>query len=485
MSKTVFSVRGFVTVAACCLVCSASFAGDALSWLPRDVNAVLRMDIAGLYASPLSHKEEWATKARESFQQHEAIVPPGIDELICVADLDYTNGLRPLKEYAIARPRTGLTLPAMSALMNVDLSQFQDHSAVTSPRGTFVVAAEPAVWLAVPQGGRQTAARWLASHGQSDSGLDRLKTAVAAAADAGQINLVLDLAGAVDTAAVASFLEQQDWKLNSEQRQQIAKLLSTADLLSVNVTVAETIQGRCTVTFTGDAQPLAAVAPEFAAAILQSYGASSVVDEHWKWTVSSHALEGTGPLTLPQVRRLLSLVHNPVVEFSTAEPMDSAAAAPPVPDVVGATQKYVKSVRTILDDLQETLRHTRDNHALWYERSGRKIDDLPMVSVDPDALEFGGKVSSSLRYQGQVERTMNVRAGTAKSQSRAGNSYYYGSTGPYGGWVTQTRANVDPGTIDKAANQQSQEVRFSEWKQIEDGFATLKRELSAKLMAAF
>jgi len=463
----------------------STFAQELLSWMPRDVNAVARVDVARIYASPLALKEQWASKTRTAFQQQQAVIPPGIDEVVSAADLDFSNSLRSLKEFAIARPKAGLSLTAMAALTNTELLKYQDHAALTSPRGTFVVEVSPRTWLAVPQGGRQAAGRWIAAQPVEDAGVRRLQQAVMAHSADFPIVVALDLKGTVETQVAADFLAGQDWKLTAQQVESLKKLLPSVESLVVGVQIDKDIQGRCTIQFQESALPLAAIAQPFVDAVMQAMGASGVGDQNWKWTVSSDSLIGDGPLTAVQVRRLLSVVHNSALELPTGEAGTPSPGETTAEDVVAATRKYVHSIRTTLDDLQDTLRRTRDNHALWYERSGRKIDDLPMMNVDPEALGFGGKVSSSLRYQGQVERTMNVRAGTEKAQSGAGNVYNYGYVGPYGGWAVQQGTAVSPGAIDKAANQQSQEVRFSEWKQIEDGYVTLRRVLTGKLMADF
>jgi hypothetical protein len=142
-------------------------------------------------------------------------------------------------------------------------------------------------------------------------------------------------------------------------------------------------------------------------------------------------------------------------------------------------------VRTVLDDLNGTLRKTKDNHALWFEKSARKIDDLPMLNVDPELLDFGGKVSNSLRYQAQTQRSVRVQAGTVKAQTGANNVYGGTYVGPYGGWSTVRYTNADSAVIDQTARGQAQQVRFGEMKQIEDGYSQIRRRLTEKLMAEF
>jgi hypothetical protein len=250
------------------------------------------------------------------------------------------------------------------------------------------------------------------------------------------------------------------------------------------VTVADAIAGELRVELGSAAAELSPLLKTLLPAIAQRLGMAGSGVESWTWTTKGNAIVGSGPLTAAETRRILSVVQHatPVHAASAASPGAEAATAQPE---VAASQRYLNSLRTILDDMQGTLLRTRDNHALWYERAADKIDDLPMRSVDSELLDYGQKVSSSLRYQGQVQRMANIGAGTTKKQTKAGNMYSYAYAFPYRGYAVVNETSADPAAIDATANQQALDVRFSEWKQIEEGLVQIRRRLTEKLMADF
>ncbi len=474
----------------CCLMLAGATApataADPLNWLPRDVNAVAWIDVAGMYETPLAIKEQWAKKSREAFQQHQAIIPPGVQTFICAAELDFVDGLRPLREFVIAQPSKGMTLSAMAALGSAELSPLDGKTGVLTPRGVYVVEAAPETWLAVAHGGRQAAGRWLKGGPVDDAGLGRLRQAVQSRQTDHQAVLAFDVFDTVSPLSAKSLLLSLDEPPSEAATSSMARVLGGLESVTLSVRIDSDIHGHLDVAFHESTAPLKPVLEALVPATLNALGAAGAASSEWKWLVKGSSIVGDGALSPAELRRLLSIIYNPAANIS-AESGDGNgdSRSPTESPVVTASRKYYRSVRSVCDDLQDTLKKTKDNHALWFERSGRKIDDLTIANVDPELLDFGGRVANSLRYQGQAQRVMNVRAGTTKAQTGAGNMYRYGYVGPYGGWNITTEAPVSTAAIDKSANQQAMEVRFSEWKQIEDGFAQIRRRLTEKLMAEF
>ncbi|OYW16996.1 MAG: hypothetical protein B7Z55_13430, partial [Planctomycetales bacterium 12-60-4] len=438
--------------------------------MPRDVNAVMWIDVAGMYETPLARKEQWAKKSREAFQQQNAVIPPGVKTFLCCAELDFADGLRSLREFVIAQPTQGMTLSALAALGGAELSPMDGKTGVLTPRGVYIVEAEPNTWLAVSRGGRQTAGRWLQAGPDSSPGLDRLRKAVSVHQADHQAVLAFDLFDTVSPIAAKSLLATLEAPPSEADATAMTTTLSSLTSATLSVRIDNEIHAHLEVTFGESSTPLQPVIENLVSATLNVLGASGSTGDDWKWLVKGNGIVGDGRLSPAQLRRIFSIVYNPAANIS-AQTSDGSgnSTSPTESPVVTASRKYYRSVRSICDDLQDTLKKTKDNHALWYERSGRKIDDLPLVNVDPDLLSFGQRVSNSLRYQGQAQRVMNVRAGAYKAQTGAGNMYRYGYVGPYGGWAITHETPVSTNAIDKTANQQAMEVRFSEWKQIEDG----------------
>ena len=71
---------------------------------------------------------------------------------------------------------------------------------------------------------------------------------------------------------------------------------------------------------------------------------------------------------------------------------------------IAASQEYYRTIVKLLDELRGK-RNTSDFYTwsqigTWYEKYARHIDRLPIVNVDPDLLQYGSFVSSSLRDAG-------------------------------------------------------------------------------------
>jgi hypothetical protein len=472
------------------VACSLGFAfpasgADLIDWLPAEVNAALSVRVADIYSSPLAKREAWATQSRDAYVAKDSVIPPGLKELTFGAELNLAGDLEPIRTYAVVAPIPGVTLEAIAALGGGTSFTVDSHAALETPRGAVVVQAQPSVWLGIKPGGRQAAARWMRS-GSTTSNLKTLREALSQRPPKAQIALAIDLTDAVSPDIVDAFLSGLPDAPAAAQKTKVISILATPRYVLWTATIGEAISGEMHFEFAGATSGLAPQVKSLVPALLQQFGMADESMVDWTWSTKGNAVIGSGPLTAAQTRRLMSLVQSATPELAaSASSASSATPASPADRAVSASKRYLTSVRTILDDLQGTLKKTRDNHALWYERSAGKLDDLPLMNVDPELLDYGLKVSNSLRYQAQAQRMANVRAGTVKAQTGAGNMSRYGYVGPYGGYAVSRETDVNPGAIDATANAAARDVRFSEWKQIEDGYGQIRRRLTEKLMAEF
>ena len=110
-----------------------------------------------------------------------------------------------------------------------------------------------------------------------------------------------------------------------------------------------------------------------------------------------------------------------------------------------ASQQYFKSVTGLLDDLTGKRKSdefvTWGQVGLWFEKYAARIDQLPILHVDPDLLDWGSNVSAQLR---QAESAMKgIGAQTGYRLATAPNVQAYNTrteavsgvgVGPYGGY---------------------------------------------------
>jgi hypothetical protein len=146
-----------------------------------------------------------------------------------------------------------------------------------------------------------------------------------------------------------------------------------------------------------------------------------------------------------------------------------------------ASQAYFKAVYTLIEDLRKTLDDTRDNHAVWMERYGRKVDALPILNVDEELLAWGASVGETFREMALAERSSNIRSGVRKSQVYGAYQYSYDGYG-YGN-VTST-GNVR-NTIKREEGARAKNVRFSSWKEMEDATALIRQDMTKRYQVEF
>jgi hypothetical protein len=136
-------------------------------------------------------------------------------------------------------------------------------------------------------------------------------------------------------------------------------------------------------------------------------------------------------------------------------------------------------VAALIADLRQSLSDNRDNHALWMERYGRKIDALPILNVDEDLLNWGASVSETFRSMGIAERGAGVRQGVRKSQVYG--DYSYSDDGYYNYRPESSRKNE----IKREEEAKATLMRFDSWKEIEDSQAEIRRTMTQRYGVEF
>ncbi len=473
------STRLFATF--CCSLGLTALGGaqEAVRWLPGDCNAVLVIDVAAAYKSPVAVQNQWAKKVAESFIAQEVFLPPTAKRVTIGAQLDFNEALTSVSQNVVMELKPGADLASVAALTGGETEMVSERAGLTMEGGRYVVEAAPQLWLMAQPGGRQAGLRWARAGANSESRLTPfLKSAAELASEEFPIIVSLDLADAVQAGAAMSILQDLPGApLKGAALDAAAKVLTGTQGILCKVHLGTTRAAQVRIEFSQSAAPLVPIALPLAQAVLQQWGASLEDTKAWKARAESYALVFDGELSATGLKRLISVVNPSFIPASGGNSEASQASA-----VVTASQKYIRSIQHELDSLQATLKRTRDNHALWFERSGKTIDGLPLKNVDSDLQVYGSRVSRSLRYQAQAERMGNVRAGTRLAQTQA-NTYFSG-IGPYGG-VYQNVPGGNAPAINAEENEASRNVRFSEWKQIEDGMSEIRRKLTQKYSEDF
>ncbi|HEY0983821.1 hypothetical protein [Schlesneria sp.] len=469
------------------IVTNFSAAADPLDWLPADVNAVAKINVGDVYKSSLAKKEGWLKQATESFIQQESLVPPGTKQIIVGSELDLSDTLTAIKKYSIIVPEETLTLDKLSMWLPGEIEDVAGKKMAQFGADGYVVDTGDGLWLATTCASRQFITRWLKQGPSGKQKLSPYLTSALQGSGESQFVLAIDLQENFSESEVAETLKSYSWIGSESAAKNVAQVLASAKGITIRLTVDTGRTGTATVDFDRDAAPLKPFLDDLIAEILSRVGASSDDVQGWKWTVAGKQVKGTGTFSPGSARQVISLLEPPSITHAISASSQVTSTTPEGLQPKSSL-KYCNSIRVLLDDLRATLNKEKHNHAVYFERYGRKIDDLPKLNVDPALLDFGARVSSSLRYQGQSDRMQKINAGTRKEQtySSYASRAYYGNVGPYNsGWNSYYSGATSPGVIDAEANQAAKSVRFSEWKQIEDGLVAVRRAMTEKYHLEF
>ncbi len=194
----------------------------------------------------------------------------------------------------------------------------------------------------------------------------------------------------------------------------------------------------------------------------------------------------------------MSDVEPPAPELSTEEAAGGSAASTSVEVTGKKTYEYYKSLRTLIDDVKDP--HPKSlvgtgEVAVWMDRYARKIDQLPILGVDEQLVNFAGILAQSLRDMAVQYRRVGIEASKKSNNPRVEWNYGYGYGGYrnyWGGyrggawavvevekWAPASNIARRLGRAEVAGN------RADLWRHIDDDMATARRELTKRYQMEF
>jgi hypothetical protein len=172
-------------------------------------------------------------------------------------------------------------------------------------------------------------------------------------------------------------------------------------------------------------------------AVLNAAGMRLDDVQNWKFGAAGKQVSMEGKLSSAALRKLLSIVQSPIPAATVANNQQAAGngavqAGGSVPaSPAEASQRYFKIICANLDNFRAGT--SPSESAMWARATSKRIDQLPILNVDPALVAWGGMVSTRLKQAaagGAVGQTqMNSRvAGIADPTYDA---YTYDNEGNY------------------------------------------------------
>ena len=484
-------LRGLLGFAMLGMVASAVTAADKfedlLKRIPEQCNAIALIDVDTLLDSPMGKSEHWREQMIDK--------PYGVlgasanaSKVAMSASVDFKT----LEDrWKVGMVQTRGAAPSLSVLASREggyVDQIETENVAWTPRGLYLFRFDPRIVGFVATDDRQGLSRWI----KNTITKPRLfpagwyDRAVARANAGSPIVIAINLKDAI------SPTEAERWtkSLEDVEKYRLDPKLLGARLAGVSsalfqIDVAQTITGPVRVEFDGDITYAAPIAKEIVLQTLDGVGAHIEDMATWQASTERNAITLTGRLDADdttRIARFLTIPHLDGIDekySSTPDPVQGAPAVKPEnpteTDVVKASQRYYRSIVDLVNKLKSQKNQSFNTMRMWFDRTAGEIDELPILNVDTDLLEWGGKVSYSLREMafGVNYSNKNRAYQVASSVNGSYNGYYNGLSG------------IDNRSAKTTSNAALSVDLDGRWKQLQTSIGEVRRQLVTKYKVEF
>lgn len=463
-----------------------------LNRVPSNANVLTVIDTKALMNSPRAAAEGWSQKRNLDYQSGKVPFPPALKFAVIASEYVPT-------EHRNAWQVTLLEYPdkvyedKVAKMEGSEVELIDNQYVVPSRRNMYYVQFERESWGIYSPANRQQMMRWLqyAKTNTTNSVNNYLNTAMMEGGSKGQINIAMDLTNTLDRAEILNRLQQSKVLDQNIDRVKWTGFIKDIRGIRLSLNVTNNYAAELQLDFNEDVAPYAQQLPAFVVETLSRGGFDIGDVSQWKSTARGKSLSMKGNVDSDDVKKVLSLVLPPLFMPDQDEQLSGPAA------VAATSQRYFKAMNNLLNDLHtRSDRMDRDRawqtNASWYEYTVRKIEQLPLVNVDPTLVEYTATVNAQLRMCAENLRGVNIQGKVLDSYKRKSVGYgwdggYYGGGGYgiggfYGGqydnYQEVTSAKMEVAA--KGAND-----RNAIWKQIGDATTNLRQALSSKYNLEF
>ncbi|MFM9960600.1 MAG: hypothetical protein ACKV2Q_05180 [Planctomycetaceae bacterium] len=459
-------------------------ADDLLKRIPAGANALMVIDVTALEATPMAQTQGWQKKHEAAFVERPLMLPPEASRLIVASQLNFAGELNVDWELAVMNLTESLSMRSIARAEGGYLDKIGGVECAWTPSDAYFVALEAKQLGVVFPANRQFVSRWV----QDGAGI--MSSGYLAFADkqvdrTNQIVMALDLKDVPQPHRLRERLQASPaLKTLAPKLESIEKLITGVQGLTLRIAVGQSARGTLRVDFSDSPQVLGTQTKPLVLEALDAFGAKLPGLDQWTSKIETKSIVLEGTLSTDALRRVFSLLEIPSVKFSTLKgeiPDTPSTSSPTAASKASASSAYFKSIAVLIEDLRKTLGDTRDNHAVWMERYGRKVDALPILNVDDDLLAWGARIGETFRTMALAERASGIKSGVRKSSVYGNYQYNYDQNG-----YTNFRSNESvKSQIDTEEKAQAKAVRFNSWKEIEDATAAIRKDMTRRYQTEF
>lgn len=468
--------------------------------LPAAPNAVVLIQVDKLrqLADQLGDNGKDAQQAARDIQ---ADLTESVRQIALVASIDL-NHLESNWELALCDMAR---IPSNDQLARIEqgyVDRVEDRTVIWSPRNVYFLPLPNSMLGLIQPADRQMLGRWARTwQGRSEPLPDYLQKALEIAAEDVPIVMAMDMSGAISAIPAAAKLRDfppvADSGINVDE---LADLLSHLQGVTFAVQVRDGLYGRVRVDFDRPAGLLEQQGKAIFLEILSRAHAAIPDIAQWAPRVAGNSFSMQGPISVTGIQQLISLLRSPSTVGSMSNAAGAAQVSSPGQDPSLNTQqaeanlraesskRYFQSVVRCIDQIRDLSAKSMGERAMWDDRIARKIDQLPILNVDPELIDYGANVASLLRGAGVTIRNTNLDAGVQKIGTRTSGYTGGGVANPYTGntgFVNLYSPNYTSGRITQEARQKGMSEHIKNMQQIDTITAEVRRDMTQRYQTEF
>ncbi|MCS7465102.1 hypothetical protein NZK35_00260 [Stieleria sp. ICT_E10.1] len=420
------------------VVAQSAFSGMRYR-VPTDANTLVMINADKMFGSAVADRERWSARRKAAYDAGLTALPPDAKEVLLAGRSDLEFG-KSIWEMALVRLQGKRSVSTVAQRFGGAMDNLEGRTAAKLPNDRYIIQLSDDLLGTYTPANRQDVSRWLRKTDTTTSDAEYspyLAQAFKYATEVGTpVIMAMDVADTLSAELVKSRLEAfEPLKESGVDLGELTKLITGVKGITLGVTVTDKTVGAVRVDFSADAGLLANIGKPLLIQVLQRQGA--MIDDFHDWTpsVSGNTLMLRGTLSTDGARRVMSILELPH-ELSDAMQLASSPGSDPDGSAKTiAAQQYYNSVTTLIEDLREKPKRdqvkTFGQAAMWYDRYARKIDNLPILNVDEELLNYGSNIAELFRSAEMSMKGVGMRASNRRASNNAGSGGYSYSSGGY------------------------------------------------------
>lgn len=468
-----------------------------LSYVPKEANVVMAIDMKKMLNTPVAVKVGWKKKAEETLL---GLLPfPDSAENVVVAEQLLPGTLQNKWELVLISTDKQFSFFNIARAEKAEIETIGQTPVVFTKRNTVIIQLSSTLLGVFSPAHRQDVARWLRNHNSTIKINPKLAHVQDLLKSGNQFALIFDFEDTLEMNKVKPFVAQQkevhDKKLNVDA---LSTVFSSMSSVAFTLQVSDTIQGRMRTMFNKELEGNAELMSSMVLQAFEAIGADMEEYRKGKLVAEPKAVELQAALTVKGFRSTLWMIQ----PHSLAPDMARKAGENDNTAAIEA-QKVFRNIQNIAN-VAHTQAEKSNNIAramVIYDNAATRLDKLPVNHVDPEIQQFAADVSRALREMASMLHSGVLEVQALESKIRTNvDVQYVPMTGfganPWGFrfWnpmlPQQPVYNVQTNQPDIIAAQQEAITkavrnRNEVWRQMIDKSATLKKNLSAKYNLAF